>query len=146
MALTNCPRCGKLFNKFAISICSDCLAEEERRLRKTQEYLRKNPNATIVQLTKDMDEQFDIQLDRPTLEKWANDGRISIVFEQDVENTYHCSLCGRETKAGETICKTCKFTKLSRAKEEESIFAKPKLEGSSSKMRQGMHYKRWDGN
>lgn len=143
MALANCPKCGKLFNKVTRNICVDCSNVEENALRKTQAYLRKTPNASIAQVIYDLEED-DVYIDKPMLEKWTEEGRITLVIEVATEAKPHCSLCGREVKPGESICKTCKFTKIPRMNEhaEQSSLGSDLTLDSNNKKRGEVFLKR----
>lgn len=143
MALANCSKCGKLFNKLTKNICNDCTNIEDEALRKTQQYLRKNPNASIAQVIIALEDE-DVYVDRTMLEKWTNERRITLVIELKVDDKPRCSLCGREVKSGEYICKTCKFTKIPRMNEPEE---KPPVDTdypveSDGKKRGGIFLKR----
>ena len=47
--LKNCVRCGKMFNsEGAEELCSDCVVEESKDLRKVTDFLRKNPMASVM--------------------------------------------------------------------------------------------------
>jgi uncharacterized protein len=141
MPLANCKKCGQLFNKTTNPVCPKCIEEEEALLRKAQAYLRKNPNATIIQLISDLEDE-DVFIEKEQLEKWAEEKRINIVFDGEPDNKPRCSLCGREVRPGTSICATCKFTKLPR-KSGDSEPQELKPEEPEKKPRSGMHYKRW---
>ncbi|MBN2326302.1 MAG: hypothetical protein JXR73_04045 [Candidatus Omnitrophica bacterium] len=135
MTLANCPRCGALFNKITMDCCKQCYEEEEKLLRKTQEYLRKNRVAPMFEVID------AIGVEEWMIEKWVDEKRITL-HDPTVQSTVHyCSSCGRETKPGETLCKTCQFKLLSTKKknsseqEEDPKTAKRDRSG-------GMHFKR----
>lgn len=106
MALTNCPRCGALFNKTAVDCCSKCYALEEKLLRQTQDYLRKNRNAPKYEV------MAEVGLTQWMVEKWIGEKRITIYDPTEVSAVPRCNSCGRETKPGEPLCKTCQFKRL----------------------------------
>lgn len=47
MALSNCTRCGELFNRLSRSICPDCVRKEEEQVAAVMAFLRGNPDVTV---------------------------------------------------------------------------------------------------
>jgi len=50
MALTNCERCNRVFNKLSSSLCPACVEEEEKDFHVVNEALRARPDQTIEEL------------------------------------------------------------------------------------------------
>lgn len=98
MALENCSRCGKLYQRIARSLCPDCVMEEEERAERVVEYLRRHSGARIHEIAKAtaVDEGFVLRLLR--------DGRIEMA--NDVRPELHCRACGLAIRAG-TYCSEC---------------------------------------
>jgi uncharacterized C2H2 Zn-finger protein len=144
MSLANCPRCGQLFNQTTNDVCKKCQQIEDDLLRITKEYLRKNPNATAVQTIQDLETQC-VFVEKSLLEKWEREHRIRLVKEEENHPALKCPLCGRRVKEGETICITCKFTKLrSAVTKEHSADQNDDSAPRGGSNRIGMHYKRWE--
>lgn len=53
MELKNCPECGKLFVYSVREICPDCAQKDEENLEKVRDYLYKNANATIEEISEE---------------------------------------------------------------------------------------------
>jgi hypothetical protein len=133
--LTNCPRCGALFNKIAVECCNKCYAEEEKLLRKTQDYLRKNRNAPKYEV------MAEVGLTQWMVEKWIGEKRICIYDPTETPAAPRCNSCGRETKPGEPLCKTCQFKRLSASNTKKSPEPAKESDGMKSGSSRGMHYK-----
>ncbi len=139
MALSNCSRCGRLFNKLHRDICPKCYEEEEQLLRETQAYLREHRNAALYEIIE------DLEIEEWLLQKWINEKRINLVTNQELMNKQTCIECGRELKKNETgsICKTCQLKKLMKKKTSgaESPSLK-KQESEQTDPSKGMHLKK----
>lgn len=141
MPLANCVQCKKLFNKVKNELCQECLEKEERLLRLIHDHLRKTPKISLAQLIDDFAEIYDIELEESQIEKWVAEKRINLILPGENSATPRCQLCGREVKQGESICRTCKFTKLGRAGDKQKKPASNEPQ-AGNKIR-GMYYKRW---
>ncbi|MDD2201174.1 MAG: hypothetical protein PHP20_10835 [Firmicutes bacterium] len=98
MALENCSRCGRLYQRVAKPLCPDCMVEEEEYAERVVEYLRRHSGATIREIAEavEVDEGFVLRLLRG--------GRIEMA--NDVRPELHCRACGLAIKAG-TYCSEC---------------------------------------
>ena len=136
MALANCSRCGALFNKISTDYCKNCYEEEEKLLRKTQEFLRKNRNAALFEVVD------AVEVEQWMIEKWVVEKRITINSPEEVIGKYFCSSCGREVKAGQTLCKTCQFKRLASPKKNNPEKTEKAVEEAPTQTRSaGMHFK-----
>ncbi len=137
MALANCSRCGRLFNKLHRDICPKCHDEEEELLRQTQDYLRDHRNAQIFELIE------ELEIEQWMLEKWVNEKRITLVTPESEMGAKKCSECGRKMKPSDAgnICKTCQLKRLMNKKPTEKKTAEPDAELTKDESR-GMHFKR----
>jgi predicted amidophosphoribosyltransferase len=143
VALQNCSRCGKLFNRLSRDVCQDCVDLEDSYLRETQRYLRENRNATAAEVLIDLNEVgFDVE--QRMLEKWVKEKRINLKLETDeTEAKRLCPLCQREIKDHEKICRTCQMKKIMSGKTQSpSSPSTPKKEEPEATKRPGMHYKK----
>ena len=51
MSYTNCPICGKLFNKQGYSeVCENCFSKHESDFEKVRDYLYSFPNKNILEV------------------------------------------------------------------------------------------------
>jgi predicted amidophosphoribosyltransferase len=98
MALSNCPKCGKTFNKLPnVKICRDCQDAEEALFETVYQYLRDNPKTTVRVVA----EETGVQ-ERLILE-WFRSGRLA-AHAPDVH--WECEKCGAEIDRGR-LCKRC---------------------------------------
>lgn len=138
MALANCSKCGSLFNKVVREICDSCFQEEEEMLKETQDYLRDNRSAAMWEILEAVED-----LNQALLDKWIDQGRVTVVDPIEEASKKRCMYCGREVKGAGNICKTCEIKKtLSSAKKPASTLDQPKKEDTDKAKRSGMHFKR----
>lgn len=98
MALSNCPRCNKLFNKTAgVSYCHSCVEWEEECFKKVYEYLCDHKAATIPEINQ------DTGVDEKLIIKYLEEGRLA---KTGTTLTPQCRRCGAKIEAG-TLCKDC---------------------------------------
>jgi len=50
MALANCERCNKIFNKMSTPLCPSCIEQEEQDLQTVNTALREQPGQTVEEL------------------------------------------------------------------------------------------------
>lgn len=75
------------------------------------------------------------------VEKWIADKRITIYDPAEVEAVPRCNSCGRETKPGEPLCKTCQFKRLSSSPQKKVPELITPVEDIKSASSRGMHFK-----
>lgn len=98
MALSNCPRCGKTFNKLPnVKICRDCQEAEEAQFEKVYQFLRDNPKTTL-KITAE-----ETQVSERLILEWFKTGRLT---SQSPEFSWHCEKCGASIDRGR-FCKRC---------------------------------------
>ena len=72
MALSNCPKCGKTFNKLpSVKMCRDCQDVEEAQFEKVYQYLRDNPNTTVRVIA------GDTGVPERLILEWFKNGRLA---------------------------------------------------------------------
>lgn len=98
MFASNCPRCGKLFNKISSPICVTCEAEEERIFLMVREYIEKNKNATVSEVV----QATGVSLKK--IQRYLKEGRIEAT--DGMEGALRCSSCGASIPSGR-MCKSC---------------------------------------
>lgn len=99
MDVRNCKKCGKLFNFTGESVCPACAKEMEEKFFEVREYIYKNPSASMV----DVSEEMDVPIQQ--IKKWVRQERLS--FTKDSGISIDCEVCGRPILTGR-YCKECK--------------------------------------
>ncbi len=100
MALANCRKCKKLFNKLVRDVCESCLKVEEEQLVVVQHYLRENPRCGVIQIEEGCGVPASLVM------QFAREKRIALVASDG--NRVTCKFCGREIESG-SICKMCQM-------------------------------------
>lgn len=98
MPITNCRRCGRIYNRAGRDLCSECLQEEDEAYKVVRGYLRQHRDVLLPELSEGtgVPEDWIVEMIR--------DGRL-ILSEQP--NLYvSCERCGGPTQAGR-YCRTC---------------------------------------
>jgi len=102
--LSNCPQCGKVFVNNSYNICPACIREIEDHYRKCVEFLRKNRDSTLYELSEGTG--VSVRL----ITRFIREGRIGA---KDAPNLMlPCESCGELIKDG-PICDNCR-SKLSK--------------------------------
>lgn len=97
--LKNCVRCGKMFNaEGAEELCSDCVVEESKELRKVTEFLKKNPMASVM----NVHEQTGIS--QQAIFRFVRNGSLKMRAQA---HEFKCRLCGKNIKRG-ILCDDCR--------------------------------------
>ena len=97
--LSNCEKCGVLFNKIASGLCPTCIEKEDEQFEKVRKYLHRNPNASMSEVS----EQTEVEPE--TIEKFLRDGRLQegkIVISEELT----CISCGAQISIG-SLCRNC---------------------------------------
>lgn len=104
MNLSNCPQCGKVYVLNSYSLCPSCLREVEDQYRKCADYLRKNRECTLHELSEGTG--VSVRL----ITRFIREGRIAA---KDAPNVLTpCESCGELIREG-TLCAACR-SKLSK--------------------------------
>jgi DNA-directed RNA polymerase subunit RPC12/RpoP len=97
MALTNCSRCGNVYdNAKGDAVCLNCMMKENMDIKKVTDYLRKNPLAGV------MDVNRDTGVSQSLIFRLVKSGSLQI---RSV-TIFKCRLCGKDIKQG-TTCSNC---------------------------------------
>ncbi len=96
MELRNCPRCGKLFASSGRGICSQCLQEDARDYDLVRNYLRSNPGANMVEVSR----ETGVELGK--IEEFIRQGRLLAYNKLHVA----CEMCGAPITSGR-LCENC---------------------------------------
>ncbi len=97
--LTNCRKCGRVFQKALRNICVPCLHEEHDMVRIIRAYLEKNKLAIILDVVRDTEIKLDTILDL------IDEGVLILVEFPNI--TVECGRCGNSTQAGR-YCIKCR--------------------------------------
>lgn len=100
MDVRNCKGCGRLFNYLAgPPICQSCQKKLEDKFQEVRAYLNDNPNATINQLS----EELDVSVKQ--IKQWIREERLSLTTAGADGIT--CERCGAPIRTGR-FCDKCK--------------------------------------
>ncbi len=98
MPLSNCPRCGKTFNRLpSAKICPECHEVEEQQFERVYTYLRDNPGVSIAKISS------DTEVPERLILEWFRGRRL---FAQDSSVTWPCERCGVPVSEGR-VCQRC---------------------------------------
>lgn len=102
MALTKCPRCGKLFNKPGNSqylVCNGCIDDEQRDYEKIREILEEYGNISAIEVSEKTEIPLDVIL-RMCDQGW---------FEAETTSeSIYCGRCGAPAiSATKRLCEAC---------------------------------------
>jgi len=98
MALSNCPRCGRLYDNTFKDICQQCTHEEEQLYTKVRKYIKENKNCTIYEASDATEVPVTL------ITRFIKQGRISL--KNNPNMMYPCETCGTPIAAGR-FCNQC---------------------------------------
>lgn len=98
MAVTNCRRCGKLFNRVGRGICPSCVKEDDEAYKAVREYLRHHKDVYLTELAEatEVPEEWVVEM--------VHDGRLILTGYPNLFTT--CENCGAQIQSGR-FCKDC---------------------------------------
>ncbi len=100
MALTQCPRCKKLFEKIRFPVCSECQEAEEKDYDKVRAALERQPNLNAEQVSAEADVSI------ACIERMIKEGLI--VSTSLVESQVKCGICGAPAiSLSKKLCQAC---------------------------------------
>jgi len=95
MALANCTKCGKLFNKVFHDICPACHEQVERDYKKVYAFLKEHGPTHIDVIHE------ETGVEKKLIMKFLAEGRF-----EGVTVTYKCESCGVSINSGK-LCAKC---------------------------------------
>ena len=95
--LRNCKGCGKLFMSHGGALCVDCLDKQTQDERRIIEYVRNNPQSTIVEIVE------ALELNENIVRRLIEEGRL---IQAGLDYKYPCSKCGAPIMSGQ-YCDRC---------------------------------------
>ena len=101
MSLSNCTRCGRMFQKTAGSrVCFDCREAEELAYRLVRDFLELNPGSDIPTVAQ------GTGVDEGLVLKLLQDGRLVALGDLTSGMSIECRRCGGPTSTGK-FCVLC---------------------------------------
>ena len=98
MTATNCPRCGRLFNKIHSPVCQACEKREEEQFKVLREYIEEEPLATITEVS----DATGVPTKR--ILRYIREGRLQV--PEGMIPDVRCTQCGVPITEG-SFCTTC---------------------------------------
>ena len=98
MPASNCPRCGRLFNRIITSVCPACEKKDEEVFQKLRAYIEENPNCTITQAS----DATDVSHRRILM--YIREGRLEM--SKGMQDEVTCGKCGIPIQRG-NYCEKC---------------------------------------
>ncbi|KRW90858.1 hypothetical protein SD51_12335 [Alicyclobacillus tengchongensis] len=98
MAIANCKRCGRLYNRVGRDMCQDCIRKEDDVLLDIRQYLKKHPQANIYEVADGTAATYEEIVD------FLRDGRL--ILRDNPNMAYPCERCGTLTQSGR-LCANC---------------------------------------
>lgn len=99
MAVSNCQRCGKIFNYVAGQrICENCRKELEVMFQQVKDYIKENPNQGIKEVAE------GCEVPENQIKQWVREERLEFSKGAGV---LACEKCGEAISTGR-FCEKCK--------------------------------------
>ena len=98
MGLTNCKRCGKLFNLQGHTVCSNCRAKDADDFSKIWEYMSTHPGVTILELSR------ETGVEPSVITRFLREGRLTTDSRESGDLL--CESCGSPINEGR-YCNKC---------------------------------------
>lgn len=99
MEITKCERCGKVFSKVNLAVCSNCKEEEEADYDKVKEILEVQPNLNAEEVAEEAEVEIRVVL------RMMKDGMITNV---DLGEAVKCGKCGAPAiSLSKRLCESC---------------------------------------
>lgn len=99
MAISNCKRCGKIYDSATGPICEACVKELDELFLKVRDFIYKNPTKNMHDVSK------ETEVPMKMLQQWVREEKLSFSKESGVALT--CENCGAKIYTGR-FCKDCK--------------------------------------
>ena len=101
MSLTNCSRCGRMFQRTGAGrVCFDCKEVEEQAYRLVRDFLEANPGSDIPTVS------TGTGVDEGAILKLLQDGRLVALGDLTSGMAIECQRCGAPTASGR-FCPPC---------------------------------------
>lgn len=130
MDVRNCRSCGALFNYIGgAPICTSCKRKLEEKFHEVRDYLDEHPNATVSQVSDEMDVSVK------QIKQWIREERLCLT-EATMDGVV-CEMCGIPIRSGR-FCEKCKAkvqSELASAIEKPKAAPVKKREPDGNRMR-----------
>lgn len=114
--IVNCRKCGKLMQRTSSKrICPQCEKALEDKFHEVREYIRDNPDVTIMEVSRELDVSVE------QLKQWVREERL--LFSKAEGSGIQCVSCGVPIATGK-YCDRCKAEVSHRL---ENAYEKPKV-------------------
>lgn len=128
--VVNCKKCGRLFQHLSgPRICGSCQKQIEESFLQVREYVRDNPDASIMEVSREMEVTVE------QIKAWIREERLAFTDTSGSEIT--CLSCGIPIKTGK-YCDKCKGSmakELAGAMRHEEAPQRTPVKDTGSKMR-----------
>jgi hypothetical protein len=126
LLVTNCPRCGKVFQKNLRNQCTDCSSQLDSMLNNSLEFLRRNHRSTREEVSR----ATGVTIEQ--LDAWMKEGKLLLADYPNMH--YACASCTKPIRKHKlcTDC-TCRLNKDIRElkdKEQPNFFRREKPIGT----------------
>lgn len=98
MPISNCRRCGRIFNQVRREICPACILEEEKWFTIVKAYLRDHRDASLAQVSE------ATAVEAVYIVDMIRNGRLMLRDNPNIQ--YECERCGEPTQSGR-YCGAC---------------------------------------
>ncbi|KEO84061.1 TIGR03826 family flagellar region protein [Tumebacillus flagellatus] len=99
MALANCKRCGRLYNRMFSEICGECSKEDDELFFLVRDYLQEHRRASMYEVS----EGTGVEVS--TIIRFIREGRVQTLDNPNLN--YPCDNCGTPIQI-DRFCKSCK--------------------------------------
>ncbi len=129
--IINCKKCGRIFQQITSRrICPDCEKALEDKFLEVRDYIRANPNVSIMEVSREKDVSVE------QIKQWVREERL--LFTNAEGSGIQCVLCGVPITTGK-YCARCKEKmahNLGNAYEKPKVVLQPQQQNTSKgKMR-----------
>jgi len=97
-----CAKCGKIFMRISSEFCLDCQKSDEEMFFKLKEYLDRNPEKSITEVS----DVTGVPIKR--IIKYFEEGRIRMTTGLFEENLLRCVRCDAPITIG-SMCENCRI-------------------------------------
>ena len=129
--IINCKKCGRIFQQITSRrICPDCEKALEDKFLEVRDYIRQNPNVSIMEVSREKEVSVE------QIKQWVREERM--LFTNAEGSGIECVMCGIPITTGK-YCARCKGEMahtLGNAYEKPKVVLQPQQPSSSKgKMR-----------
>ena len=129
--IINCKKCGRIFQQITSRrICPDCEKALEDKFLEVRDYMRQNPNVSIMEVSREKEVSVE------QIKQWVREERL--LFTNAEGSGIECVMCGIPITTGK-YCARCKGEMahtLGNAYEKPKVVLQPQQPSSSKgKMR-----------